>query len=825
MAVEPEDTPATLLATRSFAGTLPSSSLHNVSWSDDGQCLFITRKGVQIVTPHLTTALPPPPTLADPGLTIEHPTALLNEARRKAALQAALGGSDDENEGGEGQEVHVASSSKQPVVKVPRPPGGEVKLWTTGIEVDKDSLREDVYGWSDVGDESSAILREKDVTARQAIWSPSGLSDLGGCLLVVMTSNMQVSVYAPRNDPYTKQWDEIADLTAKTKSMLPSGEAGTELTEKGMLEMRSTCMQWSQHIPLPKMIGVDGSLLALANRAGKLALWSYGPQKRFRRTALIDMSIKGGWIADLAWSEWTAIGETASEARIAMALTDGTVWLAVVKRIIELIDNKRGWKLDVTSPTLLDKGDKRKITAIKWVGDVLVWTKAGSVHLFATQGSSSVSWSGVRDVKLERVGNWASANALGVSAGIQRVDRDTLLIVLNSLTAHVIRHFTTEPELAHPHDSLRPSLAMRDMFIEQLMADQHIRERWRTVPIDPMGWTAHTAGWAGSQWGSTCAWVSEPINFHNLDSATEGKRSVSFVMANLGPLGSSTSPTVVEALQTVIMAPPVLVRITPGRVLMPYVLHITSLAEPSKLKHEVLGLCQMSVELSTRPPATGDLRVALWETSALDGLRLRLVLAQWGMATFEQAVEDFRQAFDAILSRIEGITLSILLGWVNETLESKTLSSLDRQCMSSLIQVATRSGKTHTEIVTRISDLSGRSNLSSDNTAVESCPACGTAVASDGTCAKGHNWSRCSITRLLITHPHYRVCSTCPSISLLPRRHRRGPIEVDHEGLDHDYTRFQRDEHRPDSDDWVVQGMLEAAVSCIVCGGRWQRAV
>ena len=35
-------------------------------------------------------------------------------------------------------------------------------------------------------------------------------------------------------------------------------------------------MQWSRALPVREMLGTDGSLLALANRAGMVALWSCG---------------------------------------------------------------------------------------------------------------------------------------------------------------------------------------------------------------------------------------------------------------------------------------------------------------------------------------------------------------------------------------------------------------------------------------------------------------------------------------------------------------------------------------------------------------------
>jgi hypothetical protein len=80
--------------------------------------------------------------------------------------------------------------------KLPRPTGGEVPIFVNGVEIPLDRARDDVYGWNDVGgesavdsnrderrlmrsDEHSASVFTEDPTVRSAVWSPSGLSDLG----------------------------------------------------------------------------------------------------------------------------------------------------------------------------------------------------------------------------------------------------------------------------------------------------------------------------------------------------------------------------------------------------------------------------------------------------------------------------------------------------------------------------------------------------------------------------------------------------------------------------------------------------------------------
>jgi hypothetical protein len=74
-------------------------------------------------------------------------------------------------------------------------------------------------------------------------------------------------------------------------------------------------------------------------------------------------------------------------------------------------------------------------------------------------------------------------------------------------------------------------------------------------------------------------------------------------------------------------------------------------------------------------------------------------------------------------------------------------------------------------------------------------------------------------------------------VALLPDKHREPPLSVDDQGVDHDWKRFEKreaqveaandgvgDRNHVEGADELVQRVLEAAVVCVVCGGRWMRA-
>jgi hypothetical protein len=47
----------TIITSKLSLGVVPSTQLGNVSWSDDGQCLFLTKRGVTVM---VRLSLPPP---------------------------------------------------------------------------------------------------------------------------------------------------------------------------------------------------------------------------------------------------------------------------------------------------------------------------------------------------------------------------------------------------------------------------------------------------------------------------------------------------------------------------------------------------------------------------------------------------------------------------------------------------------------------------------------------------------------------------------------------------------------------------------------------
>lgn len=75
-------------------------------------------------------------------------------------------------------------------------------------------------------------------------------------------------------------------------------------------------MAWSGFIPVQSMIGEDGSLLAIANRAGGIDFWSYAGSKL---THVGEIAIPTPWVSRMNWSDWTVEDDACKDSALDLA--------------------------------------------------------------------------------------------------------------------------------------------------------------------------------------------------------------------------------------------------------------------------------------------------------------------------------------------------------------------------------------------------------------------------------------------------------------------------------------------------------------------------
>lgn len=171
----------------------------------------------------------------------------------------------------------------------------------------------------------------------------------------------------------------------------------------------------------------------------------YGTSRRFTRVANIEVG--SGWASHLAWSRWTPVEDgacaskrsydgpllTVVEATLAFVSSSGSLSIVAVKSTESSTIQQT---VTVSGAQILDEGDQRSITCLRWLDvrhsrlagretdpqNLLVWSKAATIHMSIAENKDGYRWSGVRTVRLERVGGWASANALGATVGEIEID-------------------------------------------------------------------------------------------------------------------------------------------------------------------------------------------------------------------------------------------------------------------------------------------------------------------------------------------------------------------------------------------------------------------
>ncbi|KAL7418594.1 hypothetical protein Q5752_007052 [Cryptotrichosporon argae] len=735
----------TVFSARSTYATPAQPAQGNVGVSADGQVFVLTSRGATIYTPDLFHALQ---------------------------------GADDDRQAGSS--------------RLRRPAGGELGWLTTGIDLSRAEDRGEAYGWGDPDDPIGGLVTDQERSGRAAAWSPSGLHEMGGCFLVLLTSHGQVSVYAPTADPATKAWAELVDLT-----MLLSMDSG--LGDPRRLQLRTTAIAWS---PAPPRDSAAPALLVLGSCAGSLTVWSYaGTTLRLAET----VHVGSAWIAALAWSEWTAEANGVS-AQLAVARNDGSV--ALIRVTCVAGETVLGTQETVHVP------DARQVTALQWVSPgILVFAKPGSVHLWTR--SEDVPWRGPRMLRLQRTGNWAGSNPFDRCVAIHQLSPSALVVVLANAAHHVLTDLLAEPAF-DTAASLAASLAARDVVLDPMRGGGARAAGQVDGPEHAV--TAVVSGWAAL--GDLAFWAGEPFTFHSLDSVTEGRRVLHVFAADLHLSPASTDERV-AALRAMLNDPPALTAQSPLRALLPHAARI--LADPAPAVLSAVADAARAL-LDRKADAAPHGLAAIYASPRLDAMRLCATLAGWA-ARFDPQLEAcaaaLRTAINADVDRA-------LAGWTREQTRTSTADCValmaattdaDRGLVGRLCAVDVPAPEHGPDFDPASASTPAARAPAPAAAPADPCVACGTPCAPSSApdtavCAHGHVWARCVLTRALVVDQHARTCAACGAVALLPRSPHHAGERDGERGADGDMDA-----------DGLADVLLRAARICPRCGGRWARVV
>ncbi|KAI0079097.1 hypothetical protein K474DRAFT_1640323 [Panus rudis PR-1116 ss-1] len=785
------------------AFTLPAvngfPSTDCLQWSDDGQAIILTRNSIYILTPSI--GLNPDPTLLV-------------------------------------KQVETLSEFRDPI------------QWLRTI-IECEEAGSNMRQWSlECQDWATVSLGSLDPYFRRVSCSPSNLTAAAGCVIAVLTSNSQVSVWCPVKNHIKGMWLKVADAPDLQDESL-SSDVNPAICRT--LQAQVTSIAWSPqaHFAITPAPVVDGSMLAIGDRAGMVALTRSGIQgteeaisdniprlcmddaSNYLLKHVVSVSVGDDWVIDLAWTSWRSSQPGQSEAFIACTLANGSI--SIVKVIQYLNQNRSAHFASDFSPRvaweMLDEPPNapsgRSITALKWVQPsapetlTLIFTTPGELHMWRPQ-ASNVGWSGTCGFALQVKKTTVGSSALSPPSGIVYNGRhDAVTVSLSDGSFHVIHNFSVSPTLSTTETSEVSSTALtgkvRSVFLK---LEESVR---RTTDVNRID------GMMTFDGDGTFAWIHENFRPSEFDYKHDARHSITFAVAQLSP--AFADEDVLAELKRLLSEAQAALGETPVSFLRPLLLHLQDTERLNRIHervYQILSEPQPSINVADALPLpiwSGEVGVQVREDFTRS---LRAHLTGWDSAHrrrssyfiaryCEQRVDpaarpQFAALADTIAFTVRHQVLLVLLKHI--MIMAASVSDGDAPFLQRMIVQALRTPDLSTEVRTisvRLSSiLPNEPNwVNNPLSTSEMCPACRSPISFDdfsaAQCPNGHTWKRCSITSFILSTPMVRTCVGCNRKAFAPR---------------------SREDLRPNwlpppARSWLVEDLLHAVRRCLYCGNNF----
>ncbi|KAJ6580956.1 putative zinc-finger of transcription factor IIIC complex-domain-containing protein [Mycena capillaripes] len=703
-----------------------------------------------------------------------------------------------------------------------------VKWFSTMIDFNP----RDVHYWpADSKEWGSIALGSLDVGLRAMSCSPSNLTGNRGCVAAILSSNMDLTLWRAAKNTIKGEWAKICQATPFITEL-----ASWEPHSKAEQTLRSqiTSLLWSSHadFDLTPAPCLDSSLLVTGTRAGTLMLF------RFKESALEHVTtaqVSSQWITHLAFSVWTSPKTGESEIMLAHGGADGSVGLVKIIQSLSSAPTASGFSLDYTLVTRVEKADSAVfqpnnagITALSCIfprgNMVLVRTTPGVVSLWSGL-ASALGWSGHRSLRLCTQKLSVGSSAFHPVSGLHYAQHeDALLVSLFDGSIHVISSLTEEPKLSNVSQSLGDQTSeglsgiLRSVFVHSEKAKVSKRDVNRVsgmIPYDDY---------------SVAVWVQESAQPADFDYKYDVLHESTFIAARL--CKPPTHDKVLHELSTVLNSAKASSGSTPFHLLRPIFLHLRELLElQPRVIETLLANADKYPPSPVVPSWSGDagpqlriefrrnLKQYLYGCDVLLSLRLRLSVADfcWRHTSDLSKRDEYGDVAQQVLRNMSFIVLRTLcrhLSAVTSCIQEDDIPFVMRIVLQASQPTAPPDLRSDAEAL--IDVLS--SNIPSFSKEIyqkhameETCPACGLEVhlesGSEGSCSRGHTWSRCSVTTFILSTPNVRTCVGCTRKAFLP--------------LSSCSSASVSNWLPPSAQSWVVEEFLESVSRCLFCGNNF----
>ncbi|KAF9025353.1 hypothetical protein BDZ89DRAFT_953917 [Hymenopellis radicata] len=753
-------------------------SIARLQWSDDGQLFFAAKRKVHVLTPH---------------------------------------------------HLGIASTGKVP--HDDETTDTRLRWLRTVIDVQ----RKDICNWTDFTQEWATLsLGSVDYHVRAVACSPSGLTESGGCVAAVLTSNMDLTLWGAAKNAIHGEWVKIFEVTPFLVSMQDKSQEAI----RRLLQAQIASVTWSgqARFGLSPAPCIDASLLVTGSRAGTLCFLRFDA-KIGRLQHMKTLQVADTWLTHLSFSPWTVINSGFCESWLAYNSSDGSVGLVKLQFMGKFEESSPVLGSDYAiessfgNPTndIFATKDECGTTALNWVvsGDkvVLVRCRPGVIDLWSPP--SSTAWSGSRSLYIPPQVITVGSSILQPVSGLAYFRQyDVLVIGLFDGTVRTIHNLFLNPEwdvnTATKLTGQLVSEGLRRIFVEI--------ENEEITNAD----VNRTSGLISLDGFASVVLTQQSSQPDDMSVKNEGRQTTHFVAAQLCHT-DQIQDTLLNELVHILTTANSDTGAAPIHLLRPIFLWLESFPE---LHFDILKALR---SITWNPPTLrsltpwlkdsgSDLRLRFRKSLKRDfygcdgllSLRLRLQVTEANCATLRSVTmkEECYETAHSICKLISDVMLRVLIRHLSAV--TSVLSSSDMPFILRVIRRASQADSppnTQREVHALLgliggSDPSCISRLENelDEAVSEPCPACKEPVNMETTarpaCINGHTWDSCVVSSFIMATPFVRSCIGCKRKAFLPSS-MRSTFKVENNWLP---TIAQS---------WIVDELLEAVTRCLYCGNSF----
>ncbi|KAF9269144.1 hypothetical protein L218DRAFT_422632 [Marasmius fiardii PR-910] len=790
-----------------FSSILNSPSPKCLQWSPDGQACFVTKSAVYILTP-------------EPGINHDLYSLL------PSALQTATFSNNSTTKPNQTESDATSQLT--------------LNWFRTMIQYDSKSA--DLCRWPDFSQDFAAVsLGSIDPSIWSVTFSPSGVGASTGCIICVLTTNMDLSLWKPTKNALKGEWIKILDIVP---ILLDTYEFHSPLMRT--LSSQVVSVEWTSPADFgiqPTPI-IDGSLLVCGTRAGTLIFLRFVPVDSSVEV-IETVHLSKEWIMHISVTSWTVVEPGICKATLAYATSQGKIGIIGIKQsLAQETEKPPSIECDFKQTDERVAEKVIGVTALKWLQvpnrtPILTYTVPGVLRLWASSETPEPPWSGTRTFFLKTHKTHVASSCLHPVVGLEYLPlQDLLLVCLLDGSFHVVKSLGTSPVLDDEEDISRNARTVfeRVEHLNQLRAGPAGEEK-REKDKDEKEKKEVRLGRADANTTSAMAcydhtgivvWIHEPTRPADFSYKHDAKHNSMLVVARLWDgltdeaflryLTESTSPCKTAH------------GVTPLRTLRPVFFHMRSKSFLDRLHAQItriLGLQDSDSIVMTdnivlptgctdgQESLTPDGRKALRESltmhlfgwDALVSLRMRLSLADyaWKLSEDAQKRTEYGKTAEALLTCICHRNLRTMLRHLTAVAPAFTVDDAPfvlRMVVQSLLPGTLPELSAEGEKLSTHAMFGGQAN----GTLHELCPACHVEVPLENIvnarCSNGHVWSRCSVTTFILSTPDVRTCIGCTRKAFLPLSMHKSAVKKELKG-------------------WFVEELLEAVHWCLFCGNAF----